>query len=76
MLICVSIVLLTGAAVSFTTGVPAMIGAMMMLTGRWRAKGVFNVEAFDPEPFMTQLGCHGLPWTERFLDSGPEGAGG
>ena len=54
-------------AVSYTTGVPAMIGAMMMLTGAWRGKGVFNVEEFDPTPFMQKLGEHGLPWTEKFL---------
>ena len=55
-------------AVSYTTGVPAMIGAMMVLTGQWRGKGVFNVEEFDPRPFMDALNRHGLPWTERFLD--------
>jgi len=54
-------------AVSYTTGVPTMIGAMMMLTGAWREKGVFNVEEFDPTPFMQKLGEHGLPWTEKFL---------
>ncbi len=52
-------------AVSYTTGVPAMIGAMMMLTGTWRGKGVFNVEQFDPEPFMEKLNIHGLAWTEQ-----------
>jgi len=51
-------------AVSYTTGVPAMIGAMLMLTGRWRGKGVFNMEEFDPGPFMEKLNLHGLPWTE------------
>jgi len=51
-------------AVSYTTGVPAMIGAMMMLTGKWSGKGVFNVEEFDPNPFMEQLNIHGLPWHE------------
>lgn len=56
-------------AVSYTTGVPAMIGAMMMLTGTWRGKGVFNVEEFDPTPFMQKLGKHGLPWTEKFLSN-------
>ncbi len=54
-------------AVSYTTGVPAMIGAMMMLTGKWRDKGVHNVEEFDPAPFMEALPRHGLPWTETFL---------
>ena len=51
-------------AVSYTTGVPAMIGAMMFLTGKWKRPGVFNVEEFDPEPFMEQLPIHGLPWHE------------
>jgi saccharopine dehydrogenase (NAD+, L-lysine-forming) len=50
-------------AVSYTTGVPAMIGAMMILTGKWRGAGVFNMEEFDPDPFMDALGRHGLPWT-------------
>ena len=54
-------------AVSYTTGVPAMIGAMMMLTGKWRGKGVFNMEQFDPAPFMEALTRHGLPWTEEFI---------
>ena len=55
-------------AISYTTGVPAMIGAMMMLTGVWTGSGVFNVEEFDPDPFMEKLGVHGLPWTETFLE--------
>jgi len=55
-------------AVSYTTGVPAMIGAMMMLTGKWRGKGVFNVEEFDPDPFMAALPHYGLPWTETLLE--------
>ena len=54
-------------AISYTTGVPAMIGAMMMLTGKWRGKGVFNMEEFDPEPFMNELNLRGLPWTETDL---------
>lgn len=54
-------------AISYTTGVPAMIGGMMMLTGKWRGKGVFNMEQFDPEPFMEQLNLRGLPWTETLL---------
>ena len=53
-------------AISYTTGVPAMIGAKMMLTGKWRGKGVFNVEQFDPKPFMDDLGRYGLPWEETF----------
>ena len=51
-------------AVSFTTGVPAMIGAMMFLTGKWVKPGVHNVEEFDPDPFMEQLPVQGLPWHE------------
>lgn len=54
-------------AVSYTTGVPAMIGALLMLTDVWRGKGVFNMEEFDPEPFMEKLTIHGLPWTEVIL---------
>ncbi len=54
-------------AISYTTGVPTMIGAMMMLTGKWKAAGVFNVEEFDPDPFMDALNRCGLPWTESFL---------
>jgi len=50
-------------AISYTTGVPAMIGAMMMLTGKWRGAGVFNMEQLDPDPFMEKLNIHGLPWT-------------
>ena len=51
-------------AVSYTTGVPAMIGAMMFLTGKWEKPGVHNVEEFDPDPFMEQLPLQGLPWHE------------
>jgi len=55
----------TGAqAVSYTTGVPAAIGAMMYLKGIWKKPGVFNVEEFDPDPFMEQLNLLGLPWVE------------
>ncbi len=50
-------------AISYTTGVPAMIGAMMMLTGTWNKPGVWNMEDFDPDPFMEALNRHGLPWT-------------
>ena len=52
--------------VSYTTGVPAMIGAMMFLTGKWAKPGVHNVEEFDPDPFMEQLNRQGLPWHELF----------
>ena len=55
----------TGAqGVSYTTGVPAMIGAMMFFKGEWRKAGVYNVEEFNPDPFMKQLNIHGLPWHE------------
>ncbi|RME92262.1 MAG: saccharopine dehydrogenase family protein, partial [Bacteroidetes bacterium] len=56
----------TGAqGVSYTTGVPAMTGAMMVLTGKWSGTGVKNVEEFDPDPFLEVLGEHGLPWQEE-----------
>ncbi len=48
--------------VSYTTGVPAMIGAKLILEGRWQGKGVFNMEEFDPDPFMDELSQQGLPW--------------
>jgi len=51
-------------AISYTTGVPAMIGAMLFLQGKWKKPGVFNVEEFDPDPFMRELNMHGLPWYE------------
>ena len=53
-------------AVSYTTGVPAMIGAMMILTGKWTTPGVHNIEEFDPDPFMDALNKWGLPWEEDF----------
>lgn len=53
-------------AVSYTTGVPAMIGAMMVVTGQWQKPGVFNMEEFDPDPFMEALNKWGLPWRESF----------
>ncbi|WP_309386134.1 saccharopine dehydrogenase family protein [Cerasicoccus frondis] len=49
-------------AISYTTGVPAMIGGMMMVTGQWRQDGVWNMEQLDPDPFMEQLNLRGLPW--------------
>lgn len=52
-------------AVSYTTGVPAMLGAMMAITGKWSGKGVFNVEEFNPDPFLELLGKYGLPWHEE-----------
>lgn len=53
-------------AVAYTTGVPAMIGAMMLMTGTWDTKGVYNIEEFDPDPFMDALNKWGLPWKESF----------
>ena len=50
--------------VSYTTGVPAMIGARMFMLGLWKKPGVWNVEEFDPDPFMTELNKQGLPWHE------------
>lgn len=65
-------------AISYTTGVPAMIGAAMILTGKWNKPGVFNVEEFDPDPFMEELNKWGLPWIEDFnpvlVDELPEDA--
>lgn len=56
----------TGAqGVSYTTGVPAMIGAMMIMTDTWTGEGVFNVEEFNPDPFMEKLNEYGLPWHEE-----------
>jgi saccharopine dehydrogenase (NAD+, L-lysine-forming) len=42
-----------------------MLGAKMILTGKWLGKGVFNVEEFDPDPFMAEIGKYGLPWNEQ-----------
>ena len=53
-------------AISYTTGVPAMIGAMMVMTGQWDKAGVYNIEEFDPDPFMEALNKWGLPWKESF----------
>jgi saccharopine dehydrogenase (NAD+, L-lysine-forming) len=53
-------------AISYTTGVPAMIGAMMILKGIWKKHGVYNIEEFDPDPFMEALNKYGLPWKESF----------
>lgn len=49
-------------AISYTTGVPAMVGAAMMMTGKWKGAGVFNIEQLDPDPFLEMLGKSGLPW--------------
>lgn len=57
----------TGAqGVSYTTGVPATIGAMLFMKGLWRKPGVYNVEELDPDPFMEQMNKQGLPWFEKF----------
>lgn len=53
-------------AVAYTAGVPAMIGAMMVLTKKWKKPGVFNVEEFDPDPFMDAMNRCGLTWHESF----------
>lgn len=53
-------------AISYTTGVPAMIGAMLVMNGTWSKAGVHNIEEFDPDPFMEGLNKWGLPWQESF----------
>jgi saccharopine dehydrogenase (NAD+, L-lysine-forming) len=53
-------------AIAYTTGVPAMIGAALIAKGIWRGAGVFNMEQFDPDPFMDMLNIWGLPWHENF----------
>jgi len=53
-------------AISYTTGVPAMIGAMLIMQGTWKRPGVYNIEEFDPDPFMDALNKWGLPWIEDF----------
>jgi len=59
-------------AVAFTAGVPAMIGALMLMTGAWQGKGVFNVEELDPDPFMEALNKYGLPWEIKECDPLPD----
>ena len=60
----------TGAqAISYTTGVPVVTAAKMLLTGKWPLDaGVKNIEEFDPKPFLEELGKQGLPWEEIELD--------
>ena len=53
-------------AVSYTTGVPAATGALMYLKGLWKKPGVWNVEQYDPDPFLAELNRNGLPWNEKF----------
>ena len=55
-------------AISYTTGVPAMIGAALIVKGLWRGHGVYNIEQFNPDPFMDMLNQHGLPWQVKELD--------
>ncbi len=61
-------------AISYTTGVPAMIGAKQMLIGGWNKPGVWNMEQHDPDGFMDDLNAHGLPW--RCVELDPESAAG
>jgi len=56
-------------AVSYTTGVPAMIGAKLMLEKKWFQTGVHNMEEFDPDPFMAELNAQGLPWKVMELEN-------
>ncbi len=55
-------------AISYTTGVPAMVGAMMMLQKHWNKAGVWNMEQLDPDPFLEALAKHGLPYTVKELE--------
>ncbi len=57
-------------AISYTTGVPAVIGAKMILEGKWRQPGVWNVEQCDPDPFMEDMNRYGLPWKVVELNPG------
>ncbi|MBD3809784.1 MAG: saccharopine dehydrogenase family protein [Sulfuricurvum sp.] len=54
--------------VSYTTGVPAVIGAKLMVEGKWSGQGVFNMEQFDPDPFMDEMNTQGLPWKVIEMD--------
>ena len=58
-------------AVSYTTGVPAMIGTKLLVENKWRKPGIWNVEQFDPDPFMEQLQLYGLPWTADTINQEP-----
>ncbi len=55
-------------AISYTTGVPAMVGAMMVVSGQWKKTGIFNMEQMNPDPFLEQLSKYGLPWNVVELD--------
>jgi len=54
--------------VSYSTGVPAMIGAKLMLQGKWSGEGVFNLEQLDPDPFMDEMNSQGLPWEIKEME--------
>lgn len=56
-------------AISYTAGVPPVMGAMMIINGVWKGQGVFNVEQLDPEPFLEMLNKHGLPWQQTDFHS-------
>ncbi len=58
-------------AISYTTGVPAMIGAKLMVEGKWLRPGVWNLEQLDPDPFLADLNHHGLPWHDVELAANP-----
>lgn len=55
-------------AIAYTTGVPAMIGAKMIIEGYWKKPGVWNIEQFDPDPFLADMNRYGLPWKVIELD--------
>lgn len=55
-------------AIYYTTGVPAMIGAKMIVEGKWKKPGVWNIEQFDPDPFLDDMNRYGLPWKVVELD--------
>jgi saccharopine dehydrogenase (NAD+, L-lysine-forming) len=55
-------------AVSYTTGVPPVVGAIMMFRGEWKGTGVFNVEQLPPVPFLEELGKQGLPWHVKEIE--------
>ena len=59
-------------AISYSTGVPAMIGAKQILSGNWKKEGVWNIEQLDPDAFMQDLNNYGLPWEIQELDQHPE----
>lgn len=62
-------------AISYTTGVPAMVGALMMCSGEWMQPGVWNMEQMNPDPFLEKLAEYGLPWVVRdFTEHMPGGA--